>query len=52
MTMTELPQFASLPIHAGPYNRRRLIRLRAPARQFGMIAAFVTAAGALLALVL
>ena len=47
--MAEYQQFSSLL--AGPYSRRRLVRLRAPLRQIGMTAAAVLATGALFALV-
>jgi len=49
--MAEYPQLASLPILAGPYNRRRRFRLRAPLRHLGMMAAAIMAAGAIFAVV-
>jgi len=49
--MSGYPQFASLPILAGPYSRRRLVRLRSTVRQFAIIAATVMAAGAVVAVV-
>ena len=50
-TMADYPQFASLPILAGPYSRRRLVRLRTTLRQIGMMAAVIMAAGAMFVLV-
>jgi hypothetical protein len=49
--MADYPQFASLPILAGPYSRRRLVRLRTTLRQIGMMAAVIMAAGAMFVLV-
>ena len=49
--MAEYPQLASLPILAGPYNRRRLVRLRATLRQIGMMTAAIMATGVLFVLV-
>ena len=49
--MSEYPQIASLPILAGPYSRRRLVRFRVPVRQFAVIAGTVLAAGTFLALI-
>jgi hypothetical protein len=49
--MAEYPQFASLPILAGPYSRRRLVRLRTTVRQIGMMTAAIMATGALFVLV-
>jgi len=49
--MAEYPQLASLPILAGPYSRRRLVRLRATLRQIGMMTAAIMATGMLFVLV-
>jgi len=49
--MAEYPQLASLPILAGPYSRRRRVRLPTPLREIGMISAAIMAAGTLLAMV-
>ena len=49
--MADYPQLTSLPILAGPYSRRRLVRLRATLRQIGMMAAAIMATGALFVLV-
>jgi len=38
------------PILAGPYSRRRRVRLRGPARQIGIVAVAAVATGALFAL--
>jgi hypothetical protein len=46
--MANHPQFAGLPILAGPYSRRRLVRFRAPVRQFSMITVMLAAAAAAL----
>ena len=45
--MAQYPQFASLPILAGPYSRRRLVRLRTTIRQIGLMTAAVMATGVL-----
>ena len=44
--VTGYPQYTALPILTGPYSRR-LIRLRAPLQQYGIIAAGFTVAGLL-----
>ena len=49
--MNDYPQFAGLPILAGPYSRRRLVRLRATLRQIGMMTAAIMATGLLFVLV-
>jgi len=49
--MTDYPQLATLPILAGPYSRRRLVRLRATLRQIGMMTAAIMATGMLFVLV-
>lgn len=49
--MADYTQFAALPILAGPYSRRRLVRMRTTLRQIGMTAAAIMATGALLVLV-
>ena len=49
--VAEYPQLASLPILAGPYNRRRLVRLRTKLRQIGMMAVAIMATGAMFVLV-
>ena len=49
--MADYPQLASLQILAGPYSRRRLVRLRSTLRQIGMMAAALMATGVLFVLV-
>jgi hypothetical protein len=49
--MTNRAQYAALPILAGPYYRRRLVRFRAPVGQLSMIAV-MAAIGGLWALLL
>jgi hypothetical protein len=50
--MANHPHYALLPIFAGPYSRRRLVRFRSPVRHVSKVAAVVVAAGAVLALIL
>ncbi len=49
--MADYPQLATLPILAGPYSRRRLVRLRATLRPIGVMTAAIMATGALFILV-
>jgi len=49
--MAQYPQFASLPILAGPYSRRRLVRLGTTIRQISMMTAAIMATGVLFVLV-